>query len=499
MSDSKSGLSNIGDVSLDKSVLDLCQQFSDEVKSLPIDFFYRRSMYMVIQYRHSFGDSVSLVFLNNLKQSCSEWNVEIEKGMYVHDVASVIMGATFKKWLKAILEKNEAQAEKLMDKVSSCLFDKFSLRSISYILPAEEIAERVFDEIAEHDPATAMKTSYVSRCAKMITRVNRNYENGDIVLVSPEECAVCLADLVDESIQEEIDYYQKSKNDGVLTEDEAKQGVANMLKLEKKAKLRRAEIPEVRKEGETGMQDVAIGVQGSDVSSEALSTANLSMNQEPYSSSIEGERKTRRYVLHDGTQKEATEEQYTTLSREKESGVYLLADSSPEEILEAQARRFGRAETTNLLSINRKKREARFRGSNGERYNTSKTSCECMDFRFRGMPCKHIYRLWLELGLAIGEDYSLQEEKADSPASAAAIKPKKGFCGMCLLAFFVGLVSMLLFPVFIIAPIGIILGVKGRRKSTTLGLSGKWFGIVGIVLSLIGGGLSVIFLLSLMF
>lgn len=496
MGDFKSGLSNLGDDLLDNSVLALCQQFADEVKSLPIDFFYRRSVFMVLQDRLPLRDSVSLVFLNNLKQSCSEWNVEIEKGMYVHDVASVIMGATFKKWLRAILDGNEDMAEKCMDKVEQCLFDKFSLRSISYILPVKEIAERVFDKIAEHDPATAMKTSYVSRCAKMITRVNRDYENGDIVLVSPEECAVCLADLVDESIQEELDYYQKSKDDGALTEDEAKQGVADMLKLEKKAKLRRAEIPEVRKEGETGMLDVAIGVQGSDVSSEALSTANPSMNQEPYSSSIEGERKTRRYVLHDGTQKEATGEQYTTLSREKESDVYLLADSSPEEILEAQARRFGRAETTNLLSINRKKREARFRGSNGERYNTSKTSCECMDFRFRGMPCKHIYRLWWELGLAIGEDYSLQEKKVDSPFTAES---QKGFSVMCLFSFIMGLASIPLFPVFIVAPIGMILGVKGRQKSTALGFSGKWLGTVGLLLSMSGGLLSVIFLLWIIF
>lgn len=175
---------------------------------------------------------------------------------------------------------------------------------------------------------------------------------------------------------------------------------------------------------------------------------------------------------------------------------YLEHDSSDERSdthVEAQARRFERAEKTNLLSIDRKNEKARFRGSEGELYNTSKTSCECMDFRQRGGPCKHIYRLWLELGLA---DCSLQEKKVDSPFTAES---KKGFSVMCLFSFIMGLASIPLFPVFIVAPIGIILGLKGRRKSTSLGLSGKWFGIVGIVLSLIGGGLSVIFLLSLMF
>lgn len=178
---------------------------------------------------------------------------------------------------------------------------------------------------------------------------------------------------------------------------------------------------------------------------------------------------------------------------------YLQHDSSDERSdthVEAQARRFERAEKTNLLSIDRKNEKARFRGSEGELYNTSKTSCECMDFRQRGGPCKHIYRLWLELGLASGRDCSPQEKKVDSPFTA---EPKKGFSVMCLFSFIMGLASIPLFPVFIVAPIGIILGVKGSRKSTILGLSGKWFGIVGIVLSLIGGGLSVIFLLSLMF
>lgn len=35
-------------------------------------------------------------------------------------------------------------------------------------------------------------------------------------------------------------------------------------------------------------------------------------------------------------------------------------------------------------------------------YRTTLTQCECVDFRMRGKPCKHMYRLAMELGLLIG-------------------------------------------------------------------------------------------------
>lgn len=48
---------------------------------------------------------------------------------------------------------------------------------------------------------------------------------------------------------------------------------------------------------------------------------------------------------------------------------------------------------------------AEFKGSGGV-YHTSLNSCGCEDFRSRNLPCKHMYRLALELGLIPGPFYS---------------------------------------------------------------------------------------------
>lgn len=66
-----------------------------------------------------------------------------------------------------------------------------------------------------------------------------------------------------------------------------------------------------------------------------------------------------------------------------------------------------------MLDINAK--EAEFVGSNGELYKTSLNSCECMDFAKRKLPCKHIYRLAIELGVF----------KADSSINKNLFKNKK--------------------------------------------------------------------------
>lgn len=42
---------------------------------------------------------------------------------------------------------------------------------------------------------------------------------------------------------------------------------------------------------------------------------------------------------------------------------------------------------------------ASFKGSGKELYNTTPSSCTCLDFATRHQPCKHMYRLQIELGL----------------------------------------------------------------------------------------------------
>lgn len=50
------------------------------------------------------------------------------------------------------------------------------------------------------------------------------------------------------------------------------------------------------------------------------------------------------------------------------------------------------------ITIDRSGQYGTFRGSNGEEYRTTLEECDCMDFRTRNRPCKHIYRLAIELG-----------------------------------------------------------------------------------------------------
>ena len=62
---------------------------------------------------------------------------------------------------------------------------------------------------------------------------------------------------------------------------------------------------------------------------------------------------------------------------------------------EEQRRRFWRGvrEVGSPETINFKSRNARFIGSEGNRYKTSLHRCDCMDFSKRELPCKHMYRL----------------------------------------------------------------------------------------------------------
>lgn len=68
---------------------------------------------------------------------------------------------------------------------------------------------------------------------------------------------------------------------------------------------------------------------------------------------------------------------------------------------EAQIKRQGRSLTYPMsFTLNKKKKTARFSSSSDlPYYETSLSGCTCYDFQGRGLPCKHIYRLAVELGV----------------------------------------------------------------------------------------------------
>lgn len=54
--------------------------------------------------------------------------------------------------------------------------------------------------------------------------------------------------------------------------------------------------------------------------------------------------------------------------------------------------------SSSKITLNNEKETAIFVGSGSEPYVTTLNDCDCVDFIRRGLPCKHIYRLALELG-----------------------------------------------------------------------------------------------------
>lgn len=59
------------------------------------------------------------------------------------------------------------------------------------------------------------------------------------------------------------------------------------------------------------------------------------------------------------------------------------------------------------LELNREEKSATFKGSGKKNYYTTCKGCTCADFAIRGLPCKHMYRLFFELGV-LNPDASLQ-------------------------------------------------------------------------------------------
>lgn len=71
-----------------------------------------------------------------------------------------------------------------------------------------------------------------------------------------------------------------------------------------------------------------------------------------------------------------------------------------------QKKRIASAKTSACtpLSVSQTDAVGSFSGSHGT-YETTLESCTCVDFVRRKLPCKHIYRLAIELGLLEGSAY----------------------------------------------------------------------------------------------
>ncbi len=69
-----------------------------------------------------------------------------------------------------------------------------------------------------------------------------------------------------------------------------------------------------------------------------------------------------------------------------------------------QAKRIAKAKTAECtpLSVSSETQSGEFSGSSGV-YHTTLEECSCVDFRRRKLPCKHMYRLAMELGAIEGE------------------------------------------------------------------------------------------------
>lgn len=81
---------------------------------------------------------------------------------------------------------------------------------------------------------------------------------------------------------------------------------------------------------------------------------------------------------------------------------------------EEQLKRIKRAESADMTptSIDYENQTGVFKGSGKKPYEVSLDFCTCSDFRRRKLPCKHIYRLAMELGL-FDSDYDVGINKFD--------------------------------------------------------------------------------------
>lgn len=88
------------------------------------------------------------------------------------------------------------------------------------------------------------------------------------------------------------------------------------------------------------------------------------------------------------------------MMRETFNNIGWLSWESSVHFQDGQAERIKRAATDQaikLLEYDDITGEATIQGSKGDIYSVSERSCTCTDFAARGLPCKHIYLLAMEL------------------------------------------------------------------------------------------------------
>lgn len=71
-----------------------------------------------------------------------------------------------------------------------------------------------------------------------------------------------------------------------------------------------------------------------------------------------------------------------------------------------QIERMGRTDNVSVVAYDPKHQIAKIKGAHGQYYLTKADGCSCMDFKKRGIPCKHMYALALHLcdGLPMASD-----------------------------------------------------------------------------------------------
>lgn len=93
---------------------------------------------------------------------------------------------------------------------------------------------------------------------------------------------------------------------------------------------------------------------------------------------------------------------HRTLGGGSSSGMELLAEIRASEDIDSHPEQIKRRKSANgakmaPVSIDYLEQTAIFAGSGKKPYNTTVGSCTCKDFSIRRLPCKHIYRLRMEL------------------------------------------------------------------------------------------------------
>ncbi len=173
---------------------------------------------------------------------------------------------------------------------------------------------------------------------------------------------------------------------------------------------------------------------------------------------------------------------------------------------EEQLWRFQNADTTVPLSIDHEKGVGLFEGSEGERYEVSLTRCQCRDHVRRRKPCKHMYRLALELGIlrpdawkeVAGNDNGKRTEAIVDAGNRDKVphEGKAKLSKLCLWSLICGIFSIPFSPLMIFQVLSVWFGIKGIMGCRREGKRGKWLGVAGIAVSCLSCVIFFVWLLS---